>query len=113
MKAATAEPSFIRPGIILLALATALIHLSLNVVIGQFDIMFTLNGLVYLSLLAGLFLDLPFARDHRQWIRLAMIAFTGVTILAWIILGDKSWWLGWLTKVDEVLLIALLLIKRP
>ena len=102
-----------RLGILILALITALIHLSLNFVQGSFDVMFTLNGLGYLVLLAALFLNLPFARENRRWVRLGFIGFTVVTIVAWVLLGDKGWWLGWLDKIVEVALIALLLRLRP
>jgi|WetSurMetagenome_2_1015567.scaffolds.fasta_scaffold643881_1 hypothetical protein len=112
-QAAYVEPAYIRIGIVILALTTALVHLSLNFVMGQFDPVFTLNGLGYLALLAALFLDLPFARDNRRLVRFLMIGFAVITIISWIILGDKSWWVGWVTKAVEVLLIALLLMKRP
>ena len=107
------EPAYVRIGIVVLALTTALVHLSLNFIMGQFDPVFTLNGLGYLTLLAALFLDLPFARDNRRLVRLVMIGFAIVTIISWIILGDKTWWVGWATKTVEVSLIALLLMKRP
>ncbi len=113
MKTNSVAPGFVIPGIIILALATALIHLSLNLMIGQFDIMFTLNGIGYLALLTALFLDVPLARDHRDWVRLGFIGFTAVTIIAWVFLGDMTWWLGWLTKGIELALIGLLLLKRP
>ena len=105
--------TYVNPGIILLTVAAALIHLSLNLISGYFDIMFTLNGLGYLALLSALFLDIPFARDHRQWVRLGFIGFIVVTIISWVFLGDMSWWLGWLTIVIELALIGLLILKRP
>ncbi len=113
MKANSETFPYITPGIIILTGATALIHLSLNFVMSKFDIMFTLNGLAYLTLLAALFLDIPFARDNRRLVRFGLIGFTIVTIIAWIFLGDKTWWLGWLTKLIELALIGLLLMKRP
>ena len=113
MKTNSTSPNFASVGIILLTIATALIHLSLNVIKGQFDLMFALNGIGYLALLAALFLDLPFARDNRQLVRFVFIGFTSVTIVAWIFLGDMSWWLGWATKAIEVILIGMLIVKRP
>jgi hypothetical protein len=113
MKTNSVSPSFADLGIVILTLATALIHLSLNLTMGQFDLMFTLNGIGYLALLAALFLDLPIARDYRKVVRFGFIAFTGVTIVAWIFLGDMSWWLGWVTKVIELILIGMLIVKRP
>ena len=113
MKANSATSPYITPGIIILTGATALIHLSLNFVMGKFDIMFTLNGLGYLTLLAALFLDIPVARDNRRLVRFGLIGLTTVAIIAWIFLGDMTWWLGWLTKLIELALIGLLLMKRP
>ncbi len=114
MKQATyVEPAYVRTGIIILALITALVHLSLNFIIGHFDPAFTLDGLGYLALLAAMFLDLPVARDNRRLVRLAMIGLAIASIVSWIILGDKTWWVGWATKTVEVVLIALLLMKRP
>ncbi len=112
MKVNTVEPSYVRIGIVAFTFATALIHLSLNFVMGIFDIMFTLNGIGYLALLAALFLNLPIARDNRQLVRFAMIAFALVSIIAWIFIGDKTWWVGWATKTIEVFLIVLLFMKR-
>lgn len=113
MKANSAVPTYVNPGIIVLTIAAALIHFSLSIIMGNFDLMFTLNGLGYLALLAALFLDIPFARDNRKLVRFAFIGFTAVTILAWVFMGDKSWWLGWVTKVIELGLIGLLWMKRP
>lgn len=93
--------------IILLTLVTAFIHFSLLFP----DVIFILNGLGYLILLAAMYLPLPYARDNRGLVRWAFIGFTAVTILAWIAIGDKSWpggALGYLTKVIELVLIALL-----
>ncbi len=80
---------------------------------GRLDIMFTLNGLGYLALLAALYLDIPYFRDNRRQVRLVLIGFTLVTILAWVFLGDMTWWLGWVTKLIEIALVLLLLRKRP
>ena len=112
MKVSTVEPTYVRIGIVVFTIATALIHLSLNFAMGAFDIMFTLNGIGYLALLAALFLDLPLARDNRQLVRYAMIAFALISIIAWIFIGDKTWWVGWVTKAIEVSLIVLLFMKR-
>jgi len=112
MKARSVEPTYVRFGNVVFTIATALIHLTLNFAMGAFDIMFTLNGIGYLALLAALFLDLPLARDNRQLVRYAMIAFALISIIAWIFIGDKTWWVGWVTKAIEVSLIVLLFMKR-
>ena len=100
-------------GIIILVLITAGVHFSLNVIMGHFSPLFTLNGIGYLGLLGLLFLPLPVARDHRKLLRLALLAFVVVTIVSWLAIGDKSWWVGIADKFLEVVLVVLLAMKRP
>jgi hypothetical protein len=102
----------VRIGIIILTLATALIHLTLNFP----DVIFILNGLGYLTLVAALFLRVPiqFVSQNRALVRWAFIAFTTITILGWLAIGDKTLpngMLGYITKVIEIILIALLFIE--
>lgn len=113
MKNTADRPAWLNPAIFILTMATVLIHLSLNFLMGKFDIMFTLNGLGYLTLLAALFLDLPVARDNRRLIRFLLMGFALVSIIAWFFLGDMTWWVGWVTKLIEIALIVLLFLKRP
>ena len=97
-------------GIIVLTLATAIIHLViLNLGMGTIDPLFTLNGIGYLVLLIALFL--PQLSANRGLIRWAFIVFTAVTIIAWIAIGEKST-LGYVDKLIEVVLIVLLFIDR-
>ena len=94
-------------GIIVLTLATAFIHFSLLFP----DVLFILNGLAYLTLLALYFLPIPIARENRALVRWAFMGFIVITILAWVAIGDKSWpsgALGYLTKVIELVLLGLL-----
>jgi hypothetical protein len=96
-------------GIIILTLATAFIHVSLLFP----NALFILNALGYLTLLAAYILPIGLLQDRHGLVRWAFIAFTAVTILAWVAIGDKSWpagALGYATKVIEVLLITLLVI---
>jgi hypothetical protein len=104
-------------GIIVLTIATASIHLILAFVSPDptFTPLFILNAVGYLVLLAGLFLNIPFARDHRGLFRWVLLGLAAVTIAGWLILGDKSWpggALGYVTKVIEVVLIVLLFIDH-
>lgn len=97
----------IKTGIILITLTTAAIHISLLFP----DVLFILNGLGYLGLLAAYTLPLPLVKDRRAMVRWVFIGYTAVTILAWLAIGDKSWpsgALGYFTKILELLLIALL-----
>lgn len=96
-------------GIIILTLATAVVHLViLNIMSGKIDILFTLNGLGYLGLLALYYLPIPVARENRNLVRWALIIFTAVTVVAWIIIGQRIL-LGYVDKAIEVVLIVLLL----
>jgi len=91
--------------IVLLTMATAFIHFSLLFP----DVLFILNGLGYLALLAAYFL--PALRSYRSQVRWAFIGYAAITILAWLFMGEKSWpagAMGYITKVIEVILIILL-----
>lgn len=102
--------------ILLLALATSLVHLYLFISLGAHfisgDIMFFLNFLGYLGLLAAYSLPIPLAQRYHGLVRWVLMGFAALTIVAWIILGDKSWWLGWVTKLIEIVLIAVLWTDR-
>jgi hypothetical protein len=96
--------------IVVFTLITAFIHLVvLNTLMGKVDLLFTLNGLGYLGLLAAYFL--PFVRNYRTLVRWAFMAFTLVTIVAWLAIGDKTLpggALGYFTKLDELALVIAL-----
>ncbi len=99
----------VRIGILILTLATALIHFSLLFP----DFLFILNGLGYLALLAAYFLPIDLARNNHNLVRWLFLLYIVATIIAWVAIGDKSWpggALGYLTKLIEVFLIALLVV---
>ncbi len=96
------EITLLRVIIIILTLGTALVHFSLLFP----NPLFILNGLGYLVFLAAYFLPLPVARDNHALVRWAFIGFTAITILAWLAIGDKTWWLGYVDKIIEIGLIA-------
>jgi hypothetical protein len=94
-------------GIIVLTVATAIIHLSRNFP----DVVFILNCLGYLSLLAALYLPIPELAAHRSLARYGLMVFAALTILAWIGMGDKNLAtgsVGYIAKVIEIVLIVLL-----
>jgi hypothetical protein len=98
--------------ITILTLLTAGIHFTLLFP----NMLFILNGLGYLALLAAYTLPIPIARNNRGLVRWIFIGFTVVTIIAWIAIGEKSWpggGLGYATKVIEVLLVIALFSDRP
>ncbi len=112
MESGQAEIGSKQIGIILLTLATAVIHaVILNVLLQEISIPFTLNGLGYLTLLALYFLPIPVARKNRNFVRWALIAFTAVTIILWVAFGERSF-IGYLDKAIEVILLVLLWLDR-
>lgn len=99
-------------GIILLTLATAVIHgIVLNVLLQEISIPFTLNAIGYVVLLALYFLPIPLARNNRNLVRWALMGFTAVTIILWVAIGEKSF-VGYLDKAIEVVLLVLLWMDR-
>lgn len=96
-------------GIIVLAVATALIHITLGL---QADlttkIMFSLSGTGYLALTAARFL--PQFRSLRGAIRWLLIGYTAFIVLAWVVIGRRVP-IAYIDKAIEVALIALLWIE--
>jgi hypothetical protein len=93
-------------GIIILTIATAVIHISLAFP----DVIFILNGLGYLGLLAALYLPLAFLADYRSLIRWILMGYTALTIILWVIFGARTP-LAYVDKAIEVVLIILLWIE--
>jgi hypothetical protein len=98
----------VRTIIILLTLVTAAVHgIVLNMQMGTIDPLFTLNALGYLALLGALLYNFPAGR--QKLVHYAFMAFTAVTIVAWLVInGDFSDPVGVSTKAAEVLLIVFL-----
>lgn len=97
-----------RMGIIAIAIITALVHLYLAVSSPSFDIIFFLNFLGYIGLLAAYFLPLPVVKDYHGLVRWAFMAYAAVTIIAWIVVPGLMVWFAYIDKILEVVLIALL-----
>lgn len=91
--------------VILLATATALIHIVLALPTNL--IMFYLNGLGYIGLAGALYL--PQFATYRRIIRWTLIGFTAVTIVGWAIFGERSL-VASIDKLIEAALIGLLVI---
>jgi len=101
--------SALRIAILVLGLITAFVHLVLlNLSMGRIDILFTLNGLGYLALVGAFLVNPPIVAGRRRLLSYAFMAFAGVTILAWVVMGRPYTMLGYFTKADELLLIAAL-----
>jgi hypothetical protein len=102
----TSTDTALRVGIVLLTLATALIHLQLAFP----DPAFILNGLGYLTLLAALYLPVPRLARYRNVVRWVLVGFTALTIFLWVLLGARTP-IGYVDKAIEVALIVLLLLE--
>jgi len=127
-------------GIILVTLATAFLHLSLLSLMGLDPIV--LNGLGYLGLLGAYFLPDSFFEERRirpwgilgrilLWVITsitplnhkffwwALTGYTVLTIVLWILLGDKQFVagtssaIGYYAKTAEVILLAFLWADKP
>jgi hypothetical protein len=96
----------IRTGVILLTLFAAAIHLSLLFP----DPAFILNGLGYLTLLAALYLPISWLAPHRRVVRWALIGYATLTILLWVVIGERTL-LGYSTTASEVALVGLVVLE--
>lgn len=106
--------STLRWAVIILTLITALIHLALGIggVLGQPDalsVLFILNGLGYLALLAAVFLSVPFFATRRALAHYLLMLFAAVTFVAFFALNfsrlGQQGPMAIIAKVDELLLI--------
>ena len=103
-------------GIFVLTLATAVIHLYLAITaIGSmgfnFGVMlFILNGLGYLGLVAVLQLPIRQLARFRSAARWVLVAFTALTIVLFFVMAPTYTLIGYVDKAIEVALIALLLV---
>ncbi len=93
-------------GIILFTLVTAIIHLALGIPNGL--MMFILNGIGYIVLVAALYL--PQLRQYQGIVRWALIAFTVVTVLGWVFIGMRST-IAYVDKLAEIILVVLLFVE--
>ena len=102
-------------GIFLLTLATAAIHLYLAFTaiayMGfNFGVMlFILNGLGYLGLLAALQLPIPQLARFQGAARWALVGYAALTIALFFVMAPSYDFIGYVDKAIEVALIALLL----
>lgn len=105
---AARNPAFspVVAGVVVLTLATALIHLYLGL---QGLPLFVLNGLGYIALLAALYLPVPQLARYHELARWVLVGYAALTIFLWILVGARTL-IGYADKVIEVALIALLLV---
>ena len=92
--------------IIFLTVATALIHIWLAIPSNL--IMFYLNGLGYIVLVVALYL--PRFAQRRNMIRWILMGYTAVTILGWVVIGERIT-IAYIDKLIELALIGLLWVE--
>ena len=112
-----AQSGFLSVGIVLLTLFTAGCHLYLGLnglrrPLNAFTVLFILNGLGYLALLAALTLPISRLSGYRPLLRRVLAGYAALTVVSWvaavIILHLGAIQLAYVTKVDELTLILLL-----
>jgi hypothetical protein len=99
-------------GILLAGLATAILHLELFSKMGPDPIV--LNGLGYLALLGAYFLPIPMLQQRHKLVWWALVGYTILTIVLWVIMGDKTFVagtssaIGYYAKAAEIVLLGFL-----
>ena len=103
----------LRTAVIWLTGFTAIVHLVvLNLIVfqekGSIDPLFTLNGIGYLVLLAAFLGKIPQLVKKQKLVHYLFMGFALLTILAFFRFGDMGDIVGWITKIDESLLVVAL-----
>ena len=123
------KPGYVRCGIIITSLVTAILHLTAAFDKLLFpespDPLFILNGLGFLGLLGAYILPISFFQQRHNLIRKVLIGFALLTIAAWIFIWVIQYVIingtpffshdsiyGVPAKIAEVVLISLLLADR-
>jgi len=105
-------------GILISALITAYLHISLYPDFGYFD-WIVLNGFGTIALLGAYFLPIPFFQSRHPTVFWALFGYILLTILLWLIFGDKTFQLattaaiGYYAKTAELFLLAFLWSDLP
>ena len=112
-----ARPSLgpLAAGVILLTLATAAIHFYLAPIefgtgATLFGVLFVLNGLGYLTMLAVIYAPLGFLAPFRLAARVILIVIAAASIGAYFYVGVFDT-IGWVDKAAEAGLIVVVLIE--
>jgi len=99
----------LQSGIIVLALAAAAAHFYEAAVAPEIRVLFTLNGLGWLILLAAHYL--PVLTDHQRLTRWALLGYAALNVVAYFVWNFiRGEWtpLGWITVTLEAVLVGLL-----
>ncbi len=104
-------------GIIISALATAYLHLSLYPILGLDPIF--LNGFGYLALLGAYFLPISFFQQRHKLVWWGLVGYTALTIVLWVVLGNRDFYasessaIGYYAKAAELFLLGFLFADKP
>jgi hypothetical protein len=105
-------------GIIISGLITAILHISLYPDFGHLD-WIVLNGFGTIVLLGAYFLPIPYFQQRHRIVFWALAGYIVLTILLWIVFGDKTFRLattaaiGYYAKTAEMVLLAFLWSDQP
>lgn len=105
-------------GIIVTGLITAILHISLYPDFGHLD-WIVLNGFGTIALLAAYFLPIRYFQRNHRTVFWALAGYIALTILLWIIFGDKTFQLestaaiGYYAKLAEISLLVFLWTDQP
>lgn len=69
--------------------------------------LFNLNGMGYLVLAALVIGWLPLTPMYERRLYIIIIGYSGLTILAWVVLADSPGWIDYTDKTIEALLVIL------
>jgi hypothetical protein len=94
----------LRVAIVVLALATGYIHLTLG------GLMFLANALGYFVAAAAMVVPIAIFDRYRWLIRAGLLGFTLITIFGWVMFGGR-FMLAYVDKAIEVGLIAALVVE--
>ncbi|HEX5012739.1 MAG TPA: hypothetical protein VFV72_01180 [Candidatus Limnocylindrales bacterium] len=94
----------LRSGIVALTVATGLLHLSLG------GLLFTLNGLGYLTAAVAMVIPLELAIRYRGLVRIGLVVYAATTIVGWYLMGPR-YETAYVAKAIEIGLIALLAVE--
>lgn len=99
----------LRYAILVTGLITGVIHaVILNLV--ELNWLMLLNGLGYFVLTWAIFANPGFLTSQKKLTHYLFMLFTVVTIIGFFLLNDEYGPLGIITKIDEVILLAALLL---
>lgn len=108
----TGSSTLVRAGVVVLTVATALIHFRQAFLFPTPDVLFILNGLGYLGLLAALYLPIPQLASYRNIVRIVFIAYTALTIVLYFAINGFFFFpIGYINKTIEAVLIVLLVVE--